>query len=332
MSSVETVRGEEDARTNKVTDTDMNTYASKNSEKEIVILENISKAYNGNKTNGSSSKVNISRSGSSTVLLDHIVLDNLNLKITEGEFVTIVGPSGCGKSTLLNILAGIDTSYTGRILVDGAPIEKSPDTDRIIIFQEGALFPWLTVYENIEFGLKIAKISKEKRREIVMHYIDMVQLTSFAHAFVHQLSGGMKQRVAIARALVLNPKILLMDEPFAALDVQTRRMLYDQLVIIHEKTNKTILFVTHNINEAVALGDRAIVISPKIAGIKKEFKIDLPRPRQLDHPLINSITNAIIEESKEMYTSNSYFTSRYGNYNTDSDPDLELESPQSQLV
>jgi NitT/TauT family transport system ATP-binding protein len=332
MSSVETVRGEEDARTNKVTNTDTNTNASKNSEKEIVILENISKAYNGNKTNGNSSEVNTSRSGSSTVLLEHIVLDNLNLRITEGEFVTIVGPSGCGKSTLLNILAGIDISYTGRILVDGAPIEKSPDTDRIIIFQEGALFPWLTVYENIEFGLKIAKISKEKRREIVMHYIDMVQLTSFTHAFVHQLSGGMKQRVAIARALVLDPKILLMDEPFAALDVQTRRMLYDQLVIIHEKTNKTILFVTHNINEAVALGDRAIVISPKIAGIKKEFKIDLPRPCQLDHPLINSITNAIIEESKEMYTSNSYFTSRYGNYNTDSDPDLELESPQSQLV
>ena len=165
-----------------------------------------------------------------------------------------------------------------------------------------------------------------------MHYINMVQLTSFAHAFVHQLSGGMKQRVAIARALVLNPKILLMDEPFAALDVQTRRMLYDQLVIIHEKTNKTILFVTHNINEAVALGDRAIVISPKIAGIKKEFKIDLPRPRQLDHPLINSITNAIIEESKEMYASNSYFTSRYGNYNPYSDPDLELESTQSQLA
>jgi ABC-type nitrate/sulfonate/bicarbonate transport system ATPase subunit len=207
MSSVETVRGEEDARTNKVTDTDTNTNASKNSEKEIVILENISKAYNGNKINGNSSEVNISRSGgSSTVLLEHIVLDNLNLRITEGEFVTIVGPSGCGKSTLLNILAGIDISYTGRILVDGAPIEKSPDTDRIIIFQEGALFPWLTVYENIEFGLKIAKISKEKRREIVMHYIDMVQLTSFTHAFVHQLSGGMKQRVAIARALVFRSK------------------------------------------------------------------------------------------------------------------------------
>jgi len=267
----------------------------------LKISKNISKIYHGSKTNEGNR-------GSSTVLLEHVVLDNLDLRVMAGEFVTIVGPSGCGKSTLLNILAGIDTLYTGKILIDGAPIEKSPDIDRIIIFQEGALFPWLTVYENIEFGLKIAKLSKEKRREIVMHYIDMVQLTNFAHAFVHQLSGGMKQRVAIARALVLNPKILLMDEPFAALDVQTRRMLYDQLVQIHEKTNKTILFVTHNINEAVALGDRAIVMSPKIAGIKKEFVIDLPRPRQLDHPLINSITNEIMKESKDMHISDLSFS------------------------
>ena len=141
----------------------------------------------------------------------------------------------------------------------------------------------------------------------------------------------MKQRVAIARALVLNPKILLMDEPFAALDVQTRRMLYDQLVQIHEKTNKTILFVTHNINEAVALGDRAIVMSPKIAGIKKEFVIDLPRPRQLDHPLINSITNEIMKESKDMHISDLSFTGNNSNYNNDR-PELELESPQPQLV
>jgi NitT/TauT family transport system ATP-binding protein len=332
MSSVNSV-GEEVARKNEG-GTDMGTTVStstnRNSEIEMVMLENISKVYYGNKINGNNSKVNSSRN-SSTVLLEHIVLDNLNLRITKGEFVTIVGPSGCGKSTLLNILAGIDTSYTRRILIDGAPIEKSPDTDRIIIFQEGALFPWLTVYENIDFGLKIAKISKEKRREIVMHYIDMVQLTCFAHAFVHQLSGGMKQRVAIARALVLNPKILLMDEPFAALDVQTRRMLYDQLVRIHEKTNKTIIFVTHNINEAVALGDRAIVMSAKIAGIKKEFIIDLPRPRQLDHPLINSITSAIIEESKEMYISDSSFTRNNINYRDDR-PELELGSLRPQLA
>lgn len=141
----------------------------------------------------------------------------------------------------------------------------------------------------------------------------------------------MKQRVAIARALVLNPKILLMDEPFAALDVQTRRMLYDQLVQIHEKTNKTILFVTHNINEAVALGDRAIVMSSKIAGIKKEFVIDLPRPRQLDHPLINSITNEIMKESKDMHISDLSFTGNNSNYNNDR-PELELESPQPQLA
>ena len=293
----------------------------------MIKLKNISKLYHGSGTN------NGNGGSSNTVLLEHIVLDNINLRVMAGEFVTIVGPSGCGKSTLLNILAGIDSSYTGTILIDGAPIEKSSDINRIIIFQEGALFPWLTVYENIEFGLKIAKVSKEKRREIVMHYVDMVQLTSFADAFVHQLSGGMKQRVAIARALVLNPKILLMDEPFAALDVQTRRMLYDQLVKIHEKTNKTILFVTHNINEAVVLGDRAIVMSPKIAGIKKEFVIDLPRPRQTDHPLISSITNAIIEECKDKQISGLSFTKN----NTINDGDrpeleIELESPHTQLA
>lgn len=132
-----------------------------------------------------------------------------------------------------------------------------------------------------------------------MHYIGLVQLTNFANAFVHQLSGGMKQRVAVARALALNPKILLMDEPFAALDIQTRRMRYNQLLQIHQETNKTILFVTHNINEAVALGDRVIVMSPRLANINKEIIVDLPRPRQLDHPLINSITKEIIEESRE---------------------------------
>lgn len=133
-----------------------------------------------------------------------------------------------------------------------------------------------------------------------MHYIDLVQLTNFANTFIHQLSGGMKQRVAIARALVLDPKILLMDEPFAALDIQTRTILYNQLLQIHQRTNKTILFVTPNINEAVALGDRVIVMSPLLANIRKEFTVDLPRPSQLDHPLINSITKEIIEETKDL--------------------------------
>jgi NitT/TauT family transport system ATP-binding protein len=187
--------------------------------------------------------------------------------------------------------------------MDGKPIHESPNTDRVVVFQEGALFPWLTAYKNIEFGLKIAKVPKTKRRESVMRHIDMVQLTSFAHAFIHQLSGGMKQRVAIARALALNPKILLMDEPFAALDVQTRKMLYNQLLTIHQETNKTILFVTHNINEAVALGDRVIVMSPKLSNIKKEFTVDIPRPRKIDHPLIDSITKEIVAESEELFVS-----------------------------
>jgi NitT/TauT family transport system ATP-binding protein len=231
----------------------------------------------------------------------HIILNNLNLEINEGEFVTIVGPSGCGKSTLLNIVAGMDSSFIGKILINSKPLSESPYTDRIVVFQEGALFPWLTVYQNIEFGLKIAKVPKIERTKTIMHYIEMVQLKSFAHAFIHQLSGGMKQRVAIARALALNPKILLMDEPFAALDIQTRKMLYNEVLKIHQETNKTILFVTHNINEAVALGDRVIVMSPKLANIKKEFVVEIPRPRKIDHPLIESITKEIVAESADLF-------------------------------
>jgi NitT/TauT family transport system ATP-binding protein len=253
----------------------------------ILSLKNIHKEYN--KDNGSG------------VSSSHVILNNLNLGIKHGEFVTIVGPSGCGKSTLLNLVAGLDAFYSGEILIDNKPIHKTPLTDRVVVFQEGALFPWLTVYKNIEFGLKISKIAKLKRRESVMRHIDMVQLTNFSNAFIHQLSGGMKQRVAIARALALNPKILLMDEPFAALDVNTRRMLYDQLLSIHQETNKTILFVTHNINEAVALGDRVILMSPKLANIRKEFIVNIPRPRRIDHPLVDSITKEIMTESEDLF-------------------------------
>lgn len=260
-------------------------------------LENVSKVYYG-KSHVSSSEDN----NDSRLFLERVVLNNLNLSIGEGEFITIVGRSGCEKSTLLNIVSGVDRSYIGVIQIDGKPISQSTNTDRIVIFQEAALFPWLTVYGNVEFGLKVAKLPENKRRDIVivMHYIDLVQLTNFANTFIHQLSGGMKQRVAIARALVLDPKILLMDEPFAALDIQTRTILYNQLLQIHQRTNKTILFVTPNINEAVALGDRVIVMSPLLANIRKEFTVDLPRPRQLDHPLINSITKEIIEETKDL--------------------------------
>lgn len=242
---------------------------------------------------------------------EYKVLSNINLDIKNGEFVTIIGPSGCGKSTLLNIIAGIDKEYGigGEILFNDGQSDYVGNNssanstgfiqDKILIFQEAALFPWLTVIENVEFGLKVAKIPKEKRKDIAWHHIEMVQLSNFANSYVHQLSGGMKQRVAIARALVLNPKILLMDEPFAALDVNTRQMLQSQLLQIHQTTHKTILFVTHNITEAVTLGDRIVLFSRKHGGIKKQFEIRLPHPRNPNHPIVNAIIKEIMQEFKE---------------------------------
>lgn len=250
----------------------------------ILELKEISKEYQDNKNKDKDNST-------------HIVINKLNLNIKDGEFVTIVGPSGCGKSTLLNLVAGLDEVFKGSIKVDGQPISLSPRTDRVVVFQEGALFPWLTVYGNIEFGLTIAKVPKKQRKEKVMKLIEMIQLNNFADAYIHQLSGGMKQRVAIARALALDPKMLLMDEPFAALDVQTKRMLYSHILRIHDETRKTILFVTHNIHEAVALGDRVIIMSPKLANIKKEISVNIPRPRSIDHPLVETITREIISES-----------------------------------
>lgn len=264
-------------------------------QKIILQIKNLSKVYYRNA--GISSIANADD--------EYTVLNNLSIDIKDGEFVTIVGPSGCGKSTLLNIIAGIDREYSrGEILFNGLQSDHITSTthinqDKIIIFQEAALFPWLTVLENVEFGLRVAKVSKDKRNKIAMYYIEMVQLSNFANAYVHQLSGGMKQRVAIARALALNPKILLMDEPFASLDVHTRQMLRLQLLQIHQTTKKTVLFVTHDIKEAVALGDRVILLSPKYANIKREFSINLPHPRQLDHPIVDSITKEILQESKE---------------------------------
>jgi sulfonate transport system ATP-binding protein len=224
----------------------------------------------------------------------HTVLGGVQLSINEGEFVTIVGSSGCGKSTLLNIIAGLDKPDSGTVLVKGS--DNLLSTKRIMIFQEGALFPWLTVQENVEFGLKIAKISPEQRKIVADKYITLVGLARFSESYVYQLSGGMKQRVAIARALALEPEILLMDEPFAALDVQTRDLLHEELVGIHKTTRKTILFVTHNINEAILLGDRVIVLSTSLKNIKKEFSIDLPRPRDSESPELYEIKRQILNE------------------------------------
>jgi NitT/TauT family transport system ATP-binding protein len=227
----------------------------------------------------------------------HDVLNGVDLKIKEGEFVTIVGPSGCGKSTLLNIIAGLDRPDSGSVLIREAIASRNTlSTKRIMIFQEGALFPWLNVQDNVEFGPKIAKMPKEKSCQIADRYIEMVGLSKFSESFVYQLSGGMKQRVAIARALALEPEVLLMDEPFAALDVQTRESLHEELVGIHKTTGKTILFVTHNINEAILLGDRVIVLSSMLKNIKKEFRIDIPRPRAPENPELYEIKKQILRE------------------------------------
>ncbi|MGH9998887.1 MAG: ABC transporter ATP-binding protein [Nitrosopumilaceae archaeon] len=207
-----------------------------------------------------------------------LALDGINLKVDEGDFVCIVGPSGCGKSTFLNIVAGLEKPDSGEILLNGNTI-STPGPDRTMVFQEGALFPWLKVIDNVEFGLKMAGIPKNERAQISQRYLDMMQLTKFANSYTYQLSTGMKQRVAIARALVMDPEILLMDEPFAALDAQTRDLLLVELQLIWERTKKTILFVTHSIAESVILGNRVVVFKNRPAKIKKEFVIDYRRPR-----------------------------------------------------
>jgi len=205
-------------------------------------------------------------------------LDGIDLNVEDGEFVCIVGPSGCGKTTFLRIAAGLEKPDDGQILLDNQPLNNT-GPDRIMVFQEGALFPWLNVQDNVEYGLKIAGIPKEKRNQISHRYLDMMQLTQFATSYTYQLSTGMKQRVAIARALVMEPDVLLMDEPFASLDPQTRDLLLVEMQLIWQKTKKTIVFVTHNVAEAVVLGTRGLVFTHRPARIKKEFKIDYKRPR-----------------------------------------------------
>ena len=205
-------------------------------------------------------------------------LGGVNLKIESGDFVCLVGPSGCGKSTFLRIVAGLEKPDDGQIIFDGHPVSET-GPERIMVFQEGALFPWLKVQDNVEFGLKMAGISKEERAKISHRYLDMMQLTKFADSYTYQLSTGMKQRVAIARALVMDPDVLLMDEPFAALDAQTRDLLLVEMQLIWEKTKKTILFVTHNVAEAAVLGTKVVVFSNRPSTIKKEFTNDFPRPR-----------------------------------------------------
>lgn len=205
------------------------------------------------------------------------VFKDLSLTVEPGEFVSLLGPSGCGKSTLLNIVAGLDQSTSGKVKVGDTTI-KEPGSDRGVVFQEAALMPWLTVLENVMFAIN-KKMKKEEAKEHATKYLKLVHLSKFLHSYPHELSGGMKQRVAIARALSMDPKVLLMDEPFGALDEQTRMMLHKEVQYIWEETKKTILFVTHNIRESILLSDRIVLMGTRPGGIRKIYTVDLPRPR-----------------------------------------------------
>jgi NitT/TauT family transport system ATP-binding protein len=208
------------------------------------------------------------------------VLERVNLEVKRGEFVCIVGPSGCGKSTVLNIVAGFLSHTRGHVVVEGRPVH-GPDPQRIFVFQENGVFPWLTVTDNIGFGIRPGD---PRRPETIRHYVEMVGLTGFEHAYPRELSGGMRQRVEIARALAPNPQVIYMDEPFGALDFLTRLKMRSDLVRIWQEERKTVLFVTHDIEEAVQLADRVIVMTQRPATVQEVVTIDLPRPRDLDSP------------------------------------------------
>jgi NitT/TauT family transport system ATP-binding protein len=213
------------------------------------------------------------------------VLRDINLTVEDGEFVCLLGPSGCGKSTIIHLVAGLERPSGGRVLVGGAPVD-GPDASRVVVFQDAALFPWLSVLGNVEFGLRMAGLPKPTRRKRALEYLRLVHLSKFVHAYPHQLSGGMKQRVAIARALALQPAILLMDEPFAALDAQTRAVLQNELLEIWELARPTILFVTHNVREATGLADRVYVISSRPGQIRDAQPVTVPRPRHAEDPVL----------------------------------------------
>jgi NitT/TauT family transport system ATP-binding protein len=221
------------------------------------------------------------------------VLDNVSLEVGEGEFVCLLGPSGCGKSTLLNIVAGFIAPTSGQVTIDGQPV-AGPDARRIFVFQERGVFPWLTVEGNIAFGL--FRLSREERENRIAHYIKLVGLQGFEKAYPQELSGGMKQRLEVARALAVNPDMLFLDEPFGALDSITRLIMRGELLRIWEAERKTILFVTHDIEEAVQLADRVVVMSARPARIQREVVIDIAHPRDISSRRYLELRDGIFEE------------------------------------
>jgi len=230
-----------------------------------------------------------------------LALDNINLEIAAGEFVCIVGPSGCGKTSLLSLIAGLSFPTRGEVQLNNKPV-TGPGTDRILIFQEHGLFPWLTVGQNVEFGMKMNGVKKSERKQKIKHYLQLVHLDQFEDSYTHQLSGGMRQRVAIARALATEPNVLLMDEPFAALDAQTRDLLHDELERIWRETGCTIVFVTHNIRESVRLGDRVVLMTYRPGRIKNEWKVEMPRPRHIEDAAVAKLSAEILCEMREEIT------------------------------
>lgn len=225
-------------------------------------------------------------------------LRGVNLRTEPGEFVVVVGPSGCGKSTLLNVAAGMIHPDAGAVLLDDRLIH-GPGPDRAMVFQEHGLFPWLTAAQNVEFGLKMAGLSKRERQDRAADALKMVHLAGSANKLIHELSGGMKQRVAIARALVMDPAVLLMDEPFAALDAQTRTLLHGQLQELWCRTRKTILFVTHSVGEAVRLADRIIVLHAHPGRVRRQISVPLSHPRDFDSEQITELVHLVRTEIEE---------------------------------
>ena len=229
---------------------------------------------------------------------DKPAMTGINLTIEPGEFVVVVGPSGCGKSTLLSLVAGLARPDSGQILLDGKPVTK-PGPDRAMVFQEHGLFPWLTVADNVAFGLKQAGVGKKERREAAQKALELVHLGKEAGMFIHQLSGGMRQRVSIARCLVMDPAVLLMDEPFAALDAQNRTLLHEQMQELYVETRKTVLFVTHSVGEAVRLADRIIVMHANPGRVRRDIRVNLPHPRNFDTAEVAAVMAQVRHEIDE---------------------------------
>jgi NitT/TauT family transport system ATP-binding protein len=271
-----------------------------------VELHNVSKAYTQSSPKGEKA-ARVSARGP------------VSLTIHDREFFAILGPSGCGKSTLLNLIAGFERPDTGQVLIDGSPV-GSPSPKRAVVFQEPGLMPWLTVVENVEYGLKLLGLNKTERRERALHYLKMVHLSKYAHARPHQLSGGMRQRVSIARALALEPRVLLMDEPFSALDAQTRDVLHEELQRIWNETHLTIVFVTHNIHEAVYLADRILIMTAPPGSVKRISRVPFARPRDkamADLGIYATMLHKDIKEEVEKVAAREF------------DPDWTLEQPSS---